>query len=860
MSVSFDWQIEQEDRLPHWPSSDTPPPDRRRRWLWRGIAVFVLLVAAGSGAYLWISSRLKAVEKAEAELRRIVELELTAIADGDAEIFRIRQDPSNLHWRDQQVIRYFSPEAQFVPAPGLTPSSRPPEIEKVHFFGQTGRVELTHWFQPTNPPNGRTNQPTNQPLPFHATWFFRQNEAGTWYHVAPPDDYWGIPYSWHGSRLDIRATEVEAEALDPIADELARLMARSCDWLGCPPDARYSLSFQDVSAPQTQGDRWVLPALYLAGLPDGEQANDAWARALELWLVETLARAQVGDDAVTQRIFYRQLVARLKAELGLAEAVSPDVELLTEALQYGGAHPLWRLWQAEYDPDEPEETRLYEAEVAAVLDLIGEQVGSERIFELLPALGDHYRLTDVLTLLYDVSREDFTVAWSEHLSELTGVAIAGPYPPISLSLPPDQPLEPPPTPDPPAAPPGDQIALNCDGRIWVGNVDGSDMFLLTAANLSFSGLLWSPDGRWLLTTWSPQTSLYGALYLLAADGSGGRLLTDESALSVWPISWTPDERQAIYAAWYDEDGGDQRQEIRMMDIETGATRSLQGLLAWSPDGAHVAYTTGFYGDGEEMPAVWLVDGSDPAVHQDPELAAKSLIVNNASAYWLDGSNWSPDSSKLALMLMEENGIPSAIAVYDLATEHLTTLISWANLTTATLSFERAFVTDGADPTLLADQPMQGGVSLGWSADSRHLLTWAVGDAENFDNTTPEILAAVPVDGSAPRVLAYGVGRSVIGAAWSPTDPNRLIFTWARQGGFSADAFLFDLDAGPIYTATSQGWVTPAWSPDGNWIAFAKQRQVVFVDRDGQEHFTIDRDSECYYVAWNPVADLSRLGD
>jgi hypothetical protein len=115
-----------------------------------------------------------------------------------------------------------------------------------------------------------------------------------------------------------------------------------------------------------------------------------------------------------------------------------------------------------------------------------------------------------------------------------------------------------------------------------------------------------------------------------------------------------------------------------------------------------------------------------------------------------------------------------------------------------------------------------------------------------------------LDGSPPRMLAYGNRDLYYGdTAWSPTQADQLAFVWRTAPGPSGLAsYLYDLEAGPVYTAT-QKW-NAAWSPDGAWLAFAGQGPVTIVDREGRIRFVLEYGNPCSDVAWNPVADLGEL--
>jgi Tol biopolymer transport system component len=805
-------------------------------------------------------------------------LGLKASADGDADLFRSRQDPTDTRWHDLQVSRYPSNPGGFAPAPGLAPADRASELTQIHLFGHTARVELLHWFQYP----GRPGDELSQPMPFHTTWFYRQDDQGVWHHIPPPGDYWGVPYVLRSSRLVILTTEAEATVLNPLAGELASFVSQGCIWLGCSDGDSYTLRFSDLPAPQVRGDLWALPALHLTGLPQSDPARAAFLHALKRWVVEALVQTQVAREDLTNRVIYRQLVARLEAELDLRvgstpseldiEPISPDLELLTQGLEDRDQSSLGRLWQATYDPGDPVGMRLVEAEVAALLDFTKEQVGSERLFELLPALRDYPRLSDALSAIYGLDPADFRIAWAAYLAKLTGTS-AEAVPAIDSGQAFDQPIQPPPISPPPAVPPGDQIAFICDYRIWVGNADGSDLFPLTASGQGFYSLDWSPDGRWLLAVWQRGVPYArGAIYLLAADGSEGRLLTYEPALDVSSLGWSPDGRQAIFFTGRGLSGTGIGPEVWALEVETGETHRLQGIPTWSPNGKHVIYGTDSSPGGGNR--VWLAD-TDPEGRKEGNWETLRLIADQASITW-QGGHWSPDSSRVAVTLVEDHPDAGAIAIYDLPTARLTTLITPAELTAALLSSDGDYVTDGAEFGPVASRPLQWVWPLGWSADGHHLLVRARGTDGGQAGTNPSVLASIPLDrigdtalGSALKILAYGTGRFLGSASWSPTHPERLTFTWlnSRSQSKGPHGFLFDLKAGPIYQI-NQSWdaASPALragasgSPDGAWVAFAGQDQITIVGRDGQERYRLENNGPCFNPVWNPVADLSGLGE
>jgi hypothetical protein len=187
MSVTFSWEFEEEQPDPSGAGGDSGGTPRWRRRLVLAVLALLLLAIIGLAVRAWVKRRTDAVAQVESALRSVVELELKTIAEGDAELFRSLQDPADQRWRIQQDARYFYFSESFVPAPGLASAERPPEVDQVHVLGATGRAELTRWYD-----DGGSSV-AGSPLPFHFTWFYRQDEKGDWYHVAAPDGYWGVP-------------------------------------------------------------------------------------------------------------------------------------------------------------------------------------------------------------------------------------------------------------------------------------------------------------------------------------------------------------------------------------------------------------------------------------------------------------------------------------------------------------------------------------------------------------------------------------------------------------------------------------------------------------------------------------------
>ena len=99
---------------------------------------------------------------------------------------------------------------------------------------------------------------------------------------------------------------------------------------------------------------------------------------------------------------------------------------------------------------------------------------------------------------------------------------------------------------------------------------------------------WSPDGQWI--AFAPDRSDYGGVYVVAADGTGERRVSDTGG---WPV-WWPDQRRLGFQVV----GFDNRQRISVVDPGSGASVEVPGLpvvppndpFAISRDGRHLANT------------------------------------------------------------------------------------------------------------------------------------------------------------------------------------------------------------------------------------------------------------------------------
>jgi Tol biopolymer transport system component len=113
------------------------------------------------------------------------------------------------------------------------------------------------------------------------------------------------------------------------------------------------------------------------------------------------------------------------------------------------------------------------------------------------------------------------------------------------------------------------------------------------------------------------------------------------------------------------------------------------------------------------------------------------------------------------------------------------------------------------------------------------------------------------DGSGLMQLTDTPGASNIDPAWSP-DGQRLAFASNRAGGADWDIYVMSADGSNIVRRTSGGYnADPAWSPDGRQIAFTSRLNgsaaisVVAADGNAATRVLLDRPGYDGNPAWSP---------
>ena len=87
------------------------------------------------------------------------------------------------------------------------------------------------------------------------------------------------------------------------------------------------------------------------------------------------------------------------------------------------------------------------------------------------------------------------------------------------------------------SPDGQKLAFQRENQIVVANPDGSGAKALTPGTAVDSAVAWSPDGGWLAFTRSPAGGGNDNIWIMRADGTELRNLTDSASISEQFPAW-----------------------------------------------------------------------------------------------------------------------------------------------------------------------------------------------------------------------------------------------------------------------------------------------------------------------------------
>ena len=262
-----------------------------------------------------------------------------------------------------------------------------------------------------------------------------------------------------------------------------------------------------------------------------------------------------------------------------------------------------------------------------------------------------------------------------------------------------------------------------------------------------------------------------SVYVVNADGSGAKTLTNRALAFDAHPAWSPDGTRIAFEStvegrrtiWVMQADG---QGLRRLTELTGA--AVETAPAWSPRGDRIAYASDRDGNSE----IYVV-GADGT-------GSRRLTDNPAT----DGvPSWSPDGTRIAFV-SDRDGTPGI----------------WA------------MAADGSAPARLVPGSADPGSKPSWSPDGR-----SIAFASDRDGGNLEIFVADTAAGAGPATKLIA-GSGLDGEpAWSP-DGSRLAFASDRDG--SPQVYVANRDGSNVTKVTTKARsYTPAWAPDGRQLAY-----------------------------------------
>ena len=367
------------------------------------------------------------------------------------------------------------------------------------------------------------------------------------------------------------------------------------------------------------------------------------------------------------------------------------------------------------------------------------------------------------------------------------------------------------------SPDGETLAIDALGRIWLMSKDGGEAVAITDSLGNARQPSWSPDGKQIAfqAYWEGNWHVY----TVNRDGSGLKKLTDGEYDHREP-HWSPDgttlafssDRSGNYDIWTRDIIGERL--VQLTDNEANEFGP-----AWSPDGTQMSYVSNDPESGGIMVRS-MASGESKRVHQP---------VGAVS-----GVSWSPGGSRLSFNeLNEANAQLKSVSIESGEVESLSAENEEAFPFRASWISEDSFIytADGkikrSTSAQISDVDFNAKIFIRREEYERK--------TRDFDSTEPQVVKGI----SNPKLSPDGQSIAFVA----------LQDLWLRK----PDGQLEQLTNDPYIQ------ILPAWSPDGNTIAYSSDKDGPFAIwtyeiADGEHKKLFETGSSTSGMNWSPDSE------
>lgn len=325
-------------------------------------------------------------------------------------------------------------------------------------------------------------------------------------------------------------------------------------------------------------------------------------------------------------------------------------------------------------------------------------------------------------------------------------------------------------------------------EIYVMDADGGNLVRLVDNAEFATEPSWSPDGKKIAfhSTFHYNQLQYGCndIYIINADGSNLRKITNSTNCEVWWPEWSPDGKKIAFIVTRKEaDTFTTRWACNILIINADGSNQMQLTnnypsrdysllpynahdLAWSPDGEKIAFES--YNNNFDGLDIYVVNSDG---------TGQKRLTSTSGPFWNHCPRWSPDGTRIVFFSNRDGFSNNEIYTMD---------------------------SDGGNQTRLTNNPASD-LYPAWSPDGKKIAF--ISDRDSSDNWGLYVMNA---DRSNQTRLTND-SASGLYPAWSP-DGKKIAFVSDCDG--SAQIYVINSDGSnqKRLTNNTANNMYPVWSP------------------------------------------------